>query len=189
MKNCEVKQILRERMLKINLSDEEIEDLGRMAGAANLTVAELLENFVADLTASNRRNGSDECDYADTWFERCGFDNYAEQIFIKDREAYPLKLNATDEEDSKVEQTAALEEPLQSKAIFFDNKKMLQKSQACDGVTFMFARINTMYCSKQFKVKIVVNKDYCILKFTEYTMEEDIIHVLFSLIGTARNAG
>ena len=105
------------------------------------------------------------------------------QIFIKDREAYPLKLNATDEEDSKVEQTAALEEPLQSKAIFFDNKKMLQKSRACDGVTFMFARLNTMYCSRQFKVKIVVNKDYCMLKFTEYTMEEDIIHVLFSLIG------
>lgn len=106
------------------------------------------------------------------------------QIFIKDREAYPLKLNATDEEDSKVEQTAALEEPLQSKAIFFDNKKMLQKSRACDGVTFMFARLNTMYCSRQFKVKIVVNKDYCMLKFTEYTMEEDIIHVLFSFIGT-----
>lgn len=106
------------------------------------------------------------------------------QIFIKDREAYPLKLNATDEKDSKVEQTAALEEPLQSKAIFFDNKKMLQKSRACDGVTFMFARLNTMYCSRQFKVKIVVNKDYCMLKFTEYTMEEDIIHVLFSLIGT-----
>lgn len=106
------------------------------------------------------------------------------QIFIKDREAYPLKLNTTDEEDSKVEQTAALEEPLQSKAIFFDNKKMLQKSRACDGVTFMFARLNTMYCSRQFKVKIVVNKDYCMLKFTEYTMEEDIIHVLFSLIGT-----
>ena len=105
------------------------------------------------------------------------------QIFIMDREAYPLKLNATDEEDSKVEQTAALEEPLQSKAIFFDNKKMLQKSRACDGVTFMFARLNTMYCSRQFKVKIVVNKDYCMLKFTEYTMEEDIIHVLFSLIG------
>lgn len=105
-------------------------------------------------------------------------------IFIKNREAYPLKLNATDEEESKVEQTAALEEPLQSKAIFFDNKKMLQKSQACDGVTFMFAR-NMMYCTKQFKVKIVVNKDYCLLKFTEYTMEEDIINVLFSLIGTS----
>lgn len=106
------------------------------------------------------------------------------QIFIKDRMAYPLKLNATDEEDSRVEQTAAMEEPLQSKAIFFDNKKMLQKSQACDGVTFMVNRINSKYCTKQFKVKIIVNKDYCMLKFTEYTMEEDIINVLFSLIGT-----
>lgn len=77
-----------------------------------------------------------------------------------------------------------MEEPLQSKAIFFDNKKMLQKSRACDGVTFMFARLNTRYCSKKFKVKVVVHKEYCMLKFTEYTMEEDIIHVLFSLIGT-----
>lgn len=110
--------------------------------------------------------------------------NYRDKkIFTQDREAYPLKLNATDEEDSRVEQTAAQEEPLQSKAIFFDNKKMLQKSQACDGVTFMFARLNKIYCSKLFRVKIVINKDFCILKFTEYTMEEDIIHVLFSLIG------
>lgn len=107
------------------------------------------------------------------------------KIFTRDRDAYPLKLNATDEEDSRVEQTAAMEDPLQSKAIFFDNKKMLQKSQSCDGVSFMFNRINTLYCTKQFRVKIIVYKDYCTLKFTEYTMEEDIIHVLFSLIGTA----
>lgn len=106
------------------------------------------------------------------------------KIFTKDRDAYPLKLNATDEEDSRVEQTAALEEPLQSKAIFFDNKKMLQKSQSCDGVSFMFNRQNPLYCSKQFKVKIIIDKDYCTLKFTEYTMEEDIIYVLFSFIGT-----
>lgn len=43
---------------------------------------------------------------------------------------------------------------------------------------------NPKMSPRQFKVKIVVNKDYCMLKFTEYTMEEDIIHVLFSLIGT-----
>lgn len=105
------------------------------------------------------------------------------QIFIKDRDAYPLRLNATDEEESKVEQTAAMEEPLQSKAIFFDNKKMLQKSKACDAVVFAFNRINPLYCPKKFKVKIFVNKDFCTFKFTEYTMEEDIIHVLFSLVG------
>lgn len=103
-------------------------------------------------------------------------------IFTKNRDAYPLRLNATDEEESKVEQTAALEEPLQSKAIFFDNKKMLQKSKMCDGVTFMFKRQNTRYFNRQFKVKIYINKNYCTLKFTEYTMEEDIVHVLFSLI-------
>lgn len=109
------------------------------------------------------------------------------RIFTRDRDAYPLRLNATDEEDSRVEQTAAMEEPLQSKAIFFDNKKMLQKSQSCDGVSFMFNRINTLYCTKQFRVKVYISKDFCTLKFTEYTMEEDIIHVLFSLIGTTGN--
>lgn len=106
------------------------------------------------------------------------------KIFTKDRDAYPLKLNATDEEDSTVEQKSALENPLQSKGIFFDNKKMLQKSQSCDGALFMFNRRNTLYCSRQFKVRVVIDKDYCTLKFTEYTMEEDIIYVLFSLIGT-----
>ena len=48
----------------------------------------------------------------------------------------------------------------------------------------MYLKYGILDCSKQFKVKIVVNKDYCMLKFTEYTMEEDIVHVLFSLIGT-----
>lgn len=104
------------------------------------------------------------------------------RIFTKNRSAYPLKLNATDEEESKVEQTAALEEPLQSKAIFFDNKKMLQKSELCDSASFMFMRLNTLYCTQKFRVKIFTNKDFCTLKFTEYTMEEDIKHVLFSLI-------
>lgn len=111
------------------------------------------------------------------------------KIFTRDREAYPLSLNATDEEDSKVQQTSAMEEPLQAKAIFFDNKKMLQKSQLCDSVYFMVQRINKQYCSQQFKVRIVIGKTSCTLKFTEYTMEEDIIHVLFSLIGTTETAG
>lgn len=103
-------------------------------------------------------------------------------IFTKDREAYPLKLLASDDEESRVEQTAGLAEPLQSKAIFFDNKKMLQKTKKCEGVKFVFKRLNTMYTSKEFIVNIVVKKDYCAFKFTEYTMEEDILNVLFSFI-------
>lgn len=103
-------------------------------------------------------------------------------VFTKDREAYPLKIMATDDEDSKLEQTAALEDPLQSKAVFFDNKKMLQKSRLCDGVWFRFLRLDSTYFSKEFNVKIVTKSDFCTLKFTEYTVEEDIQHVLFSLI-------
>lgn len=103
-------------------------------------------------------------------------------IFINDREAYPLKIIATDEEESHVEQTAAAEEPLQSKAVFFDNKKMMQKSQLCDGVLFVFNRMNPTYFGKSFNVKIISKKDYCWFKFTEYTREDDIDHVLFSII-------
>lgn len=110
-------------------------------------------------------------------------------IFTKDREAYPLKLIATDEEESKVEQTSAIEDPLQSKAIFFDNKKMLQKGKLCDGISFMFNRRNKLYFSEKFKVKIYAKKDFCILKFTEYTMEEDMNYVLFSLIEAKGNNG
>ncbi len=103
-------------------------------------------------------------------------------IFTANRDIYPLQLCATDEEESKVEQTAALEDPLQSKAIFFDNKKMLQKSGMCDGTVFMCRRNNTKYCSDEyFRVKMTNNKDYCILKFFEYTAEEDMIYVLLTL--------
>jgi len=104
-------------------------------------------------------------------------------IFIKDREAYPLKISATDDEDSKVEQTSALEQPLQSKAIFFDNKKMMQLSECCDGIVFMFQRLNSQYhARKDFPVKISAMKNECYIKLTQYTSEEDILHAIFLLI-------
>lgn len=103
-------------------------------------------------------------------------------IFTADRIGYPLKIMATDDEESKLEQTAANETPLQSKAVFFDNKKLLQKSQMCDGVWFRFQRLSPIYSGKAFNVRFAIKKDYCYLKFTEYTMEEDIVNVLFSFI-------
>lgn len=111
------------------------------------------------------------------------------EIFIKDRDAYPVKLSATDEEESKVEQTAALNEPLQTKALFFDNKKMLYKNKSCDGITFRWKRINIGAGQKErFRVRITVNqKGFCIFKFAEYTEKEDIENVIFSIIETSRN--
>lgn len=105
-------------------------------------------------------------------------------IFIKDRMAYPVKLSATDEEESKVEQSAALEEPLQTKALFFDNKKMLYKSKQCNGVVFQWKRKNPEnFLRDSFAVRIFVNqKGHCVFKFSEYTAKEDIENVVFSII-------
>ena len=111
------------------------------------------------------------------------------QIFIKDREAYPVKLSATDEEESKVEQSAALDDPLQTKALFFDNKKMLYKNKSCDGVVFRWKRRDSFYFPDDtFTVRIFVNtKGVCIFKFMEYTAKEDIENVLFSVINNGEN--
>lgn len=103
-------------------------------------------------------------------------------IFTRNRIAYPLTVNATDEEESHLEQTAGLSEPLQSKAIFFDNKKMMQKSLKCDSVKFCYYRLDSRYSGREFSVKITAKKDGCLFKFTEFTLEEDIVNVLFSLI-------
>lgn len=105
-------------------------------------------------------------------------------IFTKDREAFPVKLSATDEEESKVEQTAGAQEPLQTKALFFDNKKMLYKSKSCDGIVFRWRRIEPLVGqSELFTVKISTTKGKCTFKFTEYTNKEDIENVIFSIIG------
>lgn len=109
--------------------------------------------------------------------------NYPDKsIFTKDRAAYPLRILATDDEESKVDQKACAEEPLQSKAIFFDNKKMLQKTRTCERVVFKFKRKESMYFGEEFLITIKIKKESCYMKFTEYTAEEDIINVIFSLI-------
>lgn len=103
-------------------------------------------------------------------------------IFTKGREAYPLRIAATDEEESTVDQRSGLEHPLQSKAIFFDNKKMLQKNRMCDGITFKFKRKVPKYFGDEFKVKISAKNNFCHMKFSEYTEEVDIQNVLHLFI-------
>ncbi len=149
------------------------------------------ENLIKDMS---RRVAYEICNVTTNYFDDIESDvrNMVEKyfsitypddvIFTRDRDAYPLKIAATDEEDSKVEQTAAFETPLQSKAVFFDNKKMMQKSKLCDGVWFKYRRLNPKYFGKDFNVKIQVKAFTAILKFTEYTAEEDLLHVLFSFI-------
>lgn len=108
------------------------------------------------------------------------YDN--KSIFTNDRDAYPLKISATDEEESKVEQTSGLEEPLQSKSVFFDNKRMMQKSRICDGVRFMYKRTANKYFQDDFKVVMLTKSKYFLLKFPEFTQEEDILNVFYTFL-------
>lgn len=103
-------------------------------------------------------------------------------IFTEDRDAYPIKLISSDEEDSRVEQCSGNVEPLQTKSIFYDNKKMMQKSQQCDGIYLKFHRIDETYFNNDVDVHIQVKTKYMIIKFTKYTMQEDMENVLKSII-------
>lgn len=184
--NPQFKKLLYSMLEKYTQTPTEIADLMTAKAGQIENVVNCIMSDICNLTPKHREDVSSSILNMIEKYFSISYSN--KKIFTQERDAYPLKLAATDEEESKVEQTAAMEEPLQSKAIFFDNKKMLQKNQACDGVVFKFKRINPLYCSKWFKVKIIIKKDCCTLKFTEYTMEEDIINVLFSFIGTEGTA-
>lgn len=103
-------------------------------------------------------------------------------IFIRDKVAYPIKMIATDEEDSVLQQASALEKPLQSRAIFFDNKKMLQKSQKCDGILFSFQKVTN---GERYLARITANgANNCTIKLYDFVKEEDINEALFTLINS-----
>ena len=61
---------IRKRQLEIKLSDADTLRLIKKAGEVNLTVSELLENFIADLVCGTFTNGSDERMFAEEGFNR-----------------------------------------------------------------------------------------------------------------------
>lgn len=77
-----------QRTLTIRLPDDDIEALCRKAGSVDLTVGELLENFISDLVGGSRTNGSDERMLAHQWFDRCWFSMVQEMTFLSYLIAY-----------------------------------------------------------------------------------------------------
>lgn len=106
-------------------------------------------------------------------------------IFIKDREAYPYKLIATDSEMTKVEETTSSYEPLQCKEKFFDNKKSIKSEGTCDGIFLVYTRKQKgNFNSNTFRAKISVKSKFCCVRFEAYVMEEDINNVLSNIINS-----
>ncbi len=181
------KDILKEKLyLMLNLYTQTPEEIVNLMIQQEGTIAAHVENVLQSCKLNKAIYEKDVSFDVMNMFEKYFSINYPDKsIFTQNRIAYPLRIIATDDEESKVDQIAGAEEPLQSKAIFFDNKKMLQKTKSCEGIVFKYKRQEPLYFGKEFLIKIQVKKDSCYMKFTQYTAEEDIINVIFSLI----NAG
>lgn len=71
-----------QRNITIKLPDDDVDALCKKAGKTELTVSQLIENFISDLIDGSRTNGSDERMYAQQWFERCWFSSLMEETFL-----------------------------------------------------------------------------------------------------------
>lgn len=67
-------ETIKERNIVLKLSDADCERIFELCGKNNLSVLELLENFIGDLIDGTYSNGSNERELAQQWLERCGFD-------------------------------------------------------------------------------------------------------------------
>lgn len=75
-------ETIRERTIKIALSDADCERIAERAGSANMTVGELLGQFIGDLVCGTYSNGSDERDMARSWYDRCWFGAFPDRTFL-----------------------------------------------------------------------------------------------------------
>lgn len=74
---------IQDRTITIRLSDADCVRLAEKAGSVNLSVGDLLKYFVSDLICGTQSNGSDERDLAEQWFERVGFEQLADNTFLR----------------------------------------------------------------------------------------------------------
>ena len=80
---------------------------------------DLISNNIAELCSVNDGKINDVKDDIKNLFEKHISINYSDiNVFKKGKVAYPIRLSATDEEETKVETTSARSEPLQTKAAF-----------------------------------------------------------------------
>lgn len=119
----------KERIIRLNLTDEDVKALIAKAGSVGLTVGELIQGFVADLVCGSGAHGSDERGLANAWFDRCGFAAFAPPTLLHylldmcyDPERYLNLLQYQDNleraiaEETNEEEIACLREELSAPA-------------------------------------------------------------------------
>lgn len=80
--DIEAFELSKRRNMTLILPDDDIDALCKKAGKYQLTVSQLIENFISDLIEGSKTNGSDERMYAQQWLERCWFSTLSEKTFL-----------------------------------------------------------------------------------------------------------
>lgn len=73
---------LKERTIKIRLTDKDNMALLMKAGECDVSVSDLIQSFVCDLIGSDYSMGSDERMYANEWFRRSNMTNFVDKSFL-----------------------------------------------------------------------------------------------------------
>ena len=89
-----------------------------------------------------------------------------------------IHLSAQDEESSQVDQRAGLNKPLQSRAVFFDNKRIPYQKKPCESIQFFWKKLRDTGSDVSFPVKIYENKGRGLFKFSKYTADGDVQYKL-----------
>ena len=76
-------ETIKPREYSLKLSDADVLRIAKTAGAYDMTVSKLLENFIGDLVNGTYTNGSDERLCAKQWAERCWFSNDPDKSLVK----------------------------------------------------------------------------------------------------------
>lgn len=76
-----------DRKMKVNVSlelyEENLKDVLYKLAADGTDLNELLEGFINDLICGRGRHGSDECDRARSYYDRCSYGLWEEDTFLR----------------------------------------------------------------------------------------------------------
>ena len=103
-----------------------------------------------------------------------------ENIFKEDRPAYLIKVGADDAQElTKIDTSSSKKKPLQCTEAFFDSKKSVLNSKACNKVHLCFKRTEPKYFGKNpICVQFATKKNYGTFKTAQYAEEADINNVI-----------
>ena len=63
----------RNRLIKVKLTDDDVNEIALVAARNGVTVSDLISGFICDLVDGSRTNGSDERRLANEYLDRCGY--------------------------------------------------------------------------------------------------------------------